>query len=170
MDEPLPGRLTAAAEHFNKQFLPRFATVRDIKPETVIVGTARMAGTMLSRSFAASDEATLKGPKLLDILFERLRAMGHDVSDQSLDNKDATTAGSQLWLRESQALLDPVVLAYCKSAGLSPEEAAHALAIAAALFVHDCAPMLDVRKGAAIAAAGCAEGCKTAASPAPKRQ
>lgn len=168
MNEPLPGRLAAAAEHFNKQFLPRFATVRDIKPETIIVGTARMAGTMLYRSFAASDEARLKGPKLLDILFETLREMGHDIGDQSLDNKDVSTAASQLWLRESQALLDPVVLGYCQAAGLSPEEAAHALAVAAALFVHDCASMLDVRKGAAIAAAGFAEGCKTA--PPPKRQ
>src|SRR5688572_13132371 len=127
MEDSQPERLTTAARHFNKQFLPRFATVPDIKPETIIAGTARMAGTMLFRSFKASDEARLKGPKLLDILFETLRAAGHDISDQSLDNKDVSTAASQLWLRESQALLDPVVLAYCESAGLSPEEAAHAL-------------------------------------------
>ena len=174
INDQQPARLTAAAERLNALFVQRFATVPDAKAETIIAGTARMAGTMLFRSFAPpgssfepgttvlSDEANVKGPKLMDILFGTLRSAGHTITEQELDNRDATTEASQLSLEESQALLDQAVLAYCESAGLTFEDAAYALAIATALFVHDCRAMLDVRKGAAIAIYGFVEGCKTA--------
>ena len=175
--DPRLERLTAAAEHLNTTFLPLFETVPDVQPETVIAGTARMAGTMLFRSFAPagsafepgtavlSDEANAKGPKLMDIMFVTLRSAGHTITEQELDNRDATTEASQLSLKESQALLDGAVLSYCESAGLTFEDAAYASSIAAALLVHDCRALLDVRKGAAIAIYGFVEGCKTAPPP-----
>jgi hypothetical protein len=166
-------RLSAAAGALNKAFLPRFETVPDIEPETVVGATARMAGTMLFRSFTppggridpgavvVSDEANTRGPKLMELMFATLRHAGHDITEQSLDDRDATADAVQLSLAETQALLDPAVRAYCESAGITLEEAAHALAITTGLFVHDCRTMLDVRKGAAIAIYGFMQGCRT---------
>ena len=170
----IPERLTAAADHFTKSFLPQFAKRDDIAAETIVAATARMAGTMLFRSFAPpaqsieagtivlSDEANVKGPKLMSLMLATLQALGHALTEHDLKSEEATTAGSQLDLRETRQLLDLSVLAHCEATDLALEDAAYALAISTALFIHDCRAMLDVRKGAAIAVFGFVEGCKTA--------
>lgn len=176
----LPERLTAAADHFNKAFLPQFAKRDDISAETIVAGTARMAGTMLLRSFAPpaqsfepqtialSEEASVKGPQLMKLMLATLQALGHAPTEQDLKSQGASTAASQLDLRETRQLLDLIVLAYCESTDLALEDAAYALAISTALFIHDCRTMLDVRKAAAMAVFGFLEGCKTAPAAAAK--
>lgn len=169
-----PERFTVAADYFNRSFLPLFAKRDDISAETIIAATARMAGTTLSRSFAPPapsfgpqtmalcDEVDMKKPKLVSLMLATLQPLGHALTEQALKGNDATTAASQLTLRETRQLLDLTVLAHCEATDLSLEDAAYALAISTALFIHDCRPMLDVRKAASIAVAGFAEGCKTA--------
>lgn len=154
-------RLTTAAEHFHSGFPARFSTIRHLKPETEIACAARMAGTMLLR---ALDDPTADCAKLIDILLLTLHSAHHAVTERDLETEDATTAASQLSVPETRQLLDRVVLSYCRSAKLDFEDAAYALAVATALIVHDRRTMLDVRKGAAIAAAGFFEGCKTTAA------
>lgn len=153
-------RLSTAAEHFRTGFPARFSTVRHLKPETEIACAARMAGTMLLR---AAGDPNADCAKLIDILLLTLHAANHVVTEQDLETEDATAA-SQLSVPETRQLLDRVVLSYCRSAKLDFEDAAYALAVATALIVHDRRRMLDVRKGAAIAASGFFEGCKTAAA------
>ena len=168
-----PERLTVAADYFNKSFLPLFAKREDITAETIIAATARMAGTTLFRSvtppaqslkppIVLSEEASVKGPKLTNLMLETLKPLGHALTEQDLTGANATTAASQLTLRETRQLLDLTVLAHCEATDLPLEDAADALAISTALFIHDCRAMLDVRKAAAVAAAGFMEGCKAA--------
>ena len=47
-----PDRIIAAADYFNADFRRLLATERGIHLETLIASSARMAGTMLFRSFA----------------------------------------------------------------------------------------------------------------------
>jgi len=172
-------RLTAAADYFNRSFLPLFAKRDDITAETIIAATARMAGTTLFRSvtppaqslkpqIVLSEEAGVKGPKLTNLMLETLKPLGHALSEQDLKGQNASTEASQLDLRETRQLLDLTVLAHCEATELSLEDAAYALAISTALFIHDCRAMLDVRKAAAIAVFGFVEGCKAAPAGAAK--
>ena len=67
-------RIVAAADHFNKQFLPRFGTREDLRSETIIAATARMAGTMLFRSFAPATERFDPGTVVLSDAADTLAA------------------------------------------------------------------------------------------------
>jgi hypothetical protein len=174
MDDQRFKRLTAAADFFNSSFRPLVTTERGIHAETIVASAARMAGTMLFRSFipapnsyepgtvVLSDAANVEGPKLMNVMFATLKQLGDAVGEDTINRDAATTEASQLTLRQTQERFDPVVIAYCKAARLSFEDAALSLAITAAIFVHDCCSALDVRNGAAIAVYGFIEGCKTA--------
>ncbi len=174
MDDLQHKRLLEGADFF-KSLLRKVATTEQgIHVETVIASAARMAGTMLFRSFAPpgsnfepgttvlSDQANVSGPKLMNLMFITLRSLGDPAGEDLVDRDAVSTKASQLTLRQAQELLDPLFLAYCKAVPLSFEEAAFALAIATGILVHDCKPALEISKGTAIAIYGFVEGAKTA--------
>ncbi|TAK92006.1 MAG: hypothetical protein EPO06_01975 [Burkholderiaceae bacterium] len=167
-------RLIEAADFFNKTLRQLVMTERGIHAETIIASAARMSGTMLFRSFVPpgsnfepgtavlSDQANVGGPKLMNLMFSTLKQLGHIVGEDTINRDYLTTQSSQLTLRQTQERLDSFIIAYCKAASLSFEEAAFALATAAGILVHDCRSALDVQQGAAIAVYGLIEGSKTA--------
>ena len=166
--------LIEAADFFNKSFRKFIITDHGIHAETIIASAARMSGTMLFRSFVPSDtnfkpgttvlsdQANVGGPKLMNLMFATLNSLGQIVGEDTVNRNGLTTQSSQLTLQQTQERLDPLIIAYCKAAPLSFEEAALALAIATGILINDCRSVLDVQQGAAIAVYGLIEGAKTA--------
>lgn len=169
----MTNHLVAAADYFNASFRTLLSTERGIHAETIIASAARMAGTMLFRSFAfpvndfepgtivLSDEANTQGPKLVNLLLSTLTQLGSTFEDaanrEAMDTKD-----SRFTLQKTQELLDPIILSYCSEKRINFEDAALSLAMTSAILVHDCRSFLDVRHGVGIALYGFVEGSKTA--------
>lgn len=174
MDDPQHKRLIEGADFFKSVLRKMATTEQGIHVDTLIASSARMAGTMLFRSFVPpgshfepgtnvlSDQANIGGPKLMNLMFATLRSLGDPAGEDMVDRDAVSTKTSQLTLRQVQEQLDPFFLAYCRTAPLSLEEAAFSLAIATGILVHDCKPALAISKGTAIAIYGFVEGAKTA--------
>lgn len=174
MNPQKPDRIIAAADYFNAGFCRLLTTERGIHTETVIASSARMAGTMLFRSFVfpggkfepgttvLSEEANVQGPKLMGLLFGTLQKLGQTVGEETINQEALSTKDSHLTLLKTQELFDPLVLSYCSAKQLDFEEAAFSLAMTSAVIVHDCQALLDVQSSASIALYGFIEGSKTA--------
>jgi hypothetical protein len=174
MDDLQHKRLLEGADFFNGILRKVATNEQGIHADTLIASAARMAGTMLFRSFVPpgsnfepgttvlSEQANVSGPKLMNLMFVTLKSLGDPAGEDLVDRDALNTKTSQLSLRQVQEQLDPFFLAYCKAAPLSFEEAAFSLAIATGILVHDCKPALEISKGSAIAIYGFIEGAKTA--------
>ncbi len=168
--------LISAADFF-KQSGKRLLTVDDrLHAETLIASVARMAGSLMYRSFAfdktiepgtpvLSDQANLHGPKLMDLMFSTLQQLGDKVDQNSLNAEYASPKHALLSFKESHDRLAPAFLSYCRDTRLAFDDAAMGAAIATAILVHDCTVVLSADKGSAIAVYGFVEGTKTAPFP-----
>ena len=168
----------AAARHFNKSARKLLAVDGRLHAVTLIASVARMAGSLLYRSFdfdptlepgtvVLSNKANEQGPKLMKVMLATLRQLGSAVAEQELDRDYASAKRTRFTFQESHDRLAPQFLEYCRNNALSHEDAAMAAAIATALLVHDCRTALPVEKGAATAVYGFVEGSKTVPFPLP---
>ncbi len=167
-------QIIEVADMLNRLLRKLVITKEGIHAETIVSAAARMAGTMLFRSFGdeaadlpagsvvISDRANQQGPKLTSTLFAVLRQYGHtELDEQNLNGAQETTALARLTLKQTQSLLEPWYRRAQETAGLSFEDVAFASVMTTAMLIHDCRAVLDVHSGCAIAIHGIVESAKT---------
>ena len=103
MNPQKPDRIIVAADYLKAGFCRLLTTERGLHTETVIASSARMAGTMLFRSFVfpggkfepgttvLSEEANVQGPKLMGLLFGTLQKLGHAVREETINQQALST-------------------------------------------------------------------------------
>ncbi len=166
-----------SAANFFKETSRKLLTVDGkLHAETLILSLARMAGSLMYRSFGfdeaiepgttvLSDRANIHGPKLMNVMFSTLNQLGDKVGEENLNREWASPKFSQLTFKECHERLAPFFIKYCEVAPINFYDAAIGAAIAVAITVHDCREVLSVDKGGAIAVYGFIEGTKTAPFP-----
>jgi len=168
--------LISAASFFNESSRKILTIDGKLHAETLIASVARMAGSLMYRSFGfdkaitpgtsvLSDQANIHGPKLMNVMFATLHQLGHKVGETDLNREYLSPKFSQLTFKESHDRLAPFFLKYCEVTPMALQDAATGAAIAAGILVHDCREVLSVDKGSAIAVYGFVEGTKTAPFP-----
>lgn len=154
-------------------FATRLGKNRAVHSETAIVAAARMAGTMLFRSFnfdtskmppgavVLSEEANEKGPELVNIVITMLHEYGLHPDKDKLWNAGERGEPPRMTLLETQALLDAELAKVRQEHHLNLEEGAHACALTTAWLIRECAPQIGLEVGLKIAGGGFIEGAKT---------
>jgi hypothetical protein len=166
-----------AAQQFVGLAIEAFQGERGVHAETAIAGTARMAGTFLFRSFAfplaaiqpgqavLSDAANEQGPKLIQALGSVLAHIGVTLDKSKLGANKDPDHQPQLSFLATQKRLEPTFSRAMQALGLSYVQAAESAAIATAILIKQCVPVLDPNLAFGIAAYGFVEGSKTAPDP-----
>lgn len=168
--------LIAAADFFNQSARKLLTIDGRLHAETLIASVARMAGSLMYRSFnfdkaiepgtaVFSDQANIHGPKLMNVMFSTLQQLGDKVGQDNLNSEYASAKFLQLTFKESHDRLASSFLKYCEVTPMAFQDAALGAAIATGILVHDCREVLSVDKGSAIAVYGFVEGTKTAPFP-----
>lgn len=176
MPAPLEQDIVAAADFFAKTARSRLTPEGLLYAESLVLSVARMAGSLMYRSFAhgrsvpggtpvLSDEANIHGPRLTQLMLTTLNQLGHPVNERSLNLAYASPIHSPLSFRESLERLAPWFLRYCDTAPLGFRPAAAGAAVAVGVLVHESASVLPVANGGALALYGFIEGTKTAPFP-----
>jgi len=166
-----------AAQQFVSLVIEVFKNERGVHAETAIAGVARMAGTFLFRSFAfplssvqsgqavLSDVANEQGPKLIQALGSVLAHIGVTLDRSKLGANKDPQHQPQLDFLVTQKQLEPRFSQVMQALGLSYVQAAESAAIATAILIKQCVPVLDPNIAFGIAAYGFVEGSKTAPDP-----
>jgi hypothetical protein len=152
----------------------RIGNGRAVHPETAIACTARIAGSLLLRSFSLkledfppgsvllSEEANVQGPQLIGILGSALQSRGVTLDKTKLGGTDSLRGQTpKFTLMESLDLLQDDALRIARDCGLSLAEAAQAAAVATAFVVSECARDIGGEVGFNVAVYSFIEGCKT---------
>jgi len=148
---------------------------RAIHPETAISSAARLAGSLLLRSFnlsigsvepgtvLLSNEANEKGPLLVGTVAAFLSKSGISL-DKSLLGGEQSKRGAEpnLTVLQTLSTFQEDALQISSKNGLSLEEAAQSAALATGFIVKECAGNIGAEVGFNVAAYGFIEGCKTA--------
>jgi hypothetical protein len=145
---------------------------RAVHPETAISSTARLAGSLLWRSFGIkldnaepgtvvlSQDANDKGPMLVGILSACLAN-----STNPFDREKAQEVGkgedSQFTVLQSLALVQDEAMKIAERNGLGLEEASQSAALATAFVVDQCAASIGAETAFNVAVYGFIEGTKT---------
>jgi hypothetical protein len=147
---------------------------KGVHSETAIAAAARMAGTFLLRSFnfpladvnpgsaVFSDAANDHGPILIQTLVAGLAALKVSLDQARLSGKIPKENNPQISVTETQALVERQFREVSDKIGLTPEQSAHACALAAARLIQMTGSVLDPNVGFSVAAYGFVEGTKTA--------
>lgn len=145
---------------------------RTIHPETAIATSARMAGSLLFRSFGfaindaepgsvvLSDGANEKGPMLMNIVLAFL-AQNNVQMDQGKLGASSRGAEPTLSFMDSVGLVQGQALRIAQQNRLDLQQAAQSAALATAFVVMQCAPQIGAETGFNVAAFGFVEGSKT---------
>lgn len=179
MPAPLEQDIVAAADFFAKSARALLTTDGRLHAESLVLSVARMAGSLMYRSFGhdrsiapgtavLSEQANIHGPQLTQLMLSTLNQLGDAVNERTMNLAFASPAHSPLSFRDSLERLAPFFLKYCETAPLGFRPAAAGAAVAAGVLVHDCAAVLPVPDGAALALYGFIEGTKTAPWPVPR--
>ena len=172
-DQSDPQKIGEAAREFASLAIERLADDHGVHAETVIAGTARMAGTFLFRSFGfelldakpgqavLSELANEKGPRLVDVLAMALADAG--IHTDYTKVTDASREGHEplLGFLETQGLLEPTFAEVRRRLGLSLAQAADAGALATAILIQQTVDVLDPSLAFDIAVYSFIEGAKT---------
>ncbi len=162
-----------AAQEFYAAVVDSLRTPQGIHAVTAIAAMARLAGTLLLRSFGLpidqmqagtpvlSDVANEQGPRLINILGSVLSNMGIVIDPSRIDFAVPPDDKPQLTLQETQTRLAPAFAAGMQQHHLSYAEAADAAAAATALVIAECAEIVDPHVAFNVAAYGFVEGAKT---------
>ena len=146
---------------------------RAVHSETAIAAGARMAGTMLFRSFGfdiskmapgsavLSNEANERGPELVNVVAGMLNKYGLPLEKEKLAKVTGRGEAPKLTVNETQELLENDLASVRDKFGLGLEDGARACALAVAFLVRECPPQIGLEVGFNVAAFGFIEGCKT---------
>lgn len=152
---------------------------RAVHPETAISCAARIAGSLLLRSFnlglgaaepgtvVLSNEANEKGPQLVSILAAFLANNGVSLDQSLLGGKSANRGSEpQLSTIQTLSLLQADALNIASQNNLTLEQAAQSAALATAFIVKESARNIAAETGFNVASFGFVEGSKTVPPPA----
>ena len=177
--EGLSLNISAAQNRATGEFVElvanRIGADRAIHPETAISSAARIAGSLMLRSFnlsiesvepgtvLLSNEANEKGPLLIGTMAAFLSSSGISL-DSSLLDGDQSRRGAEpnLTVLETLFIFQADALQISTRNGLSLEEAAQSAALATGFIVKECIGSIGAEVGFNVAAFGFIEGCKTA--------
>lgn len=147
---------------------------RAIHPETAISSAARLAGSLLLRSFKLnigsaepgavllSSEANEKGPLLIGAMAAFLSRSGLSLDESLLGGEQAKRgAEPNLTVLQALSIFQDEALQIINRNGLSLEEGAQSAALATGFIVKECAVSIGAEVGFNVAAYGFIEGCKT---------
>lgn len=144
---------------------------RAIHPATAITSCARLAGSMLLRSFdfpakdlspgnvVLSEKANEKGPDLINILGFVLSNLGINIDNEKAGS--SSPAESNLGFIDTLKLLQNKAVNIMNQNQLTFEQMAHSCAIATAFLVKECAQDLPAEQGFYTAVYSFIEGSKT---------
>lgn len=150
---------------------------RAVHSETAIAAGARMAGTMLFRSFGfdtskmppgsavLSEEANEKGPELVNIVAAMLHHYGLSLDKEMLERISSRGEAPKLGVNEMQELLEEELTQVREKHGLDLAAGAQACALAVAFLIRECAPKIGLEVGFNVATFGFIEGLKTVPVP-----
>ena len=162
-----------AADEIVDAIVAALRSDRGVHAETAIAAAARIGGAFLFRSFGFeprgiepgspvfSDAANERGPLLVQTLGTELMAAGVGKAVLSAGAQIPDAHLPHLSVTETQTLIESPLRRIAERYRLSPEEAAHACALAAARLIAMCAQVLDAQTGFALAARAFVEGSKT---------
>lgn len=162
-----------AAGEMVEIFAAKLGQNRSVHSETAIAAGARMAGTMLFRSFEfdtsgmspgsaiLSEEANTKGPELMNIVTSMLHQYGLPLDREKLEKVSGRGEAPKFTVTEMQELLEEDLTRVREKQALELADGARACALAVAFLVRECAPKIGLEVGFNIAAYGFIEGCKT---------
>jgi hypothetical protein len=170
--------ITEAQHEFAGQLVDlvadRLGSGRAVHPETAIATSARLAGSLLLRSFnlnlqgaepgtvILSEEANEQGPQLIGILGAFLRHLGVSLDAKSLEGRSNSRGREpELSVLQSVSLLQDAALSAASEWGLELNQSAQAAALATAFIVKECANNIGAEVGFNIATYGFIEGAKT---------
>ncbi|MGC1176417.1 hypothetical protein [Polaromonas sp.] len=176
MSDDRQKKAISAAEFFNETARKLLATERGLHAETLVSSVARLAGSLMYRSFGLdpniepgatvfSEQAITQGPKLKTVMLVTLQQLGQKIDAENINEEYASSKVSELTFKESHDRLAAFFLKYCEVAPISHLDAAIGAAIATGILIHDCREVLEVKRGAGIALSGFSEGMKTAPYP-----
>jgi len=166
-----------AADSYVDIVVKSLRTDKGVHSETAIAAAARMAGTFLFRSFdfplkdvkpgsaVLSDAANDRGPLLLQTLGAGLSALKVNLDSSKLSANVPNENQPQLSVSETQSRVEAQFRDVSENLNLTPEQSAHACALAAARLIHMTSTALDPHIGFSVAAYGFVEGSKTAPAP-----
>ena len=163
-----------AAGEFGTAAMQAFDRGGTFPAETVIGGTARMAGSFLFRSLGLplagvqpgavvlSEQANQQGPRLIQILGAVLQQIGVELDSSKLSAAQGTARGLKEPFLETQKVLEARFAAIRDRHDLDDGEAADSVAVATAMLIKNCSNSLDPHVGFGLAVYGFIEGAKTA--------
>lgn len=170
-------RIEVAASTFRKAAMSLLTVDDRVHVDTLLSSLGRMAGSMMYRTFGfrediaapgspvLSDLANTEGPKLMNMMLDTLRSLGHDLNDNNINRDYLSAEYTHLSFKEAHDRLAPVFLNYCQQTKTPIIEGAYAGAVALAQLIHEARDVLSVDKGAALAIHGFVEGTKTVPFP-----
>ena len=145
-----------------------------VHPETAIAAAARLAGSLLLRSFSfrfeglepgsvlLSEEANEKGPLLVNTLAAFLSTAKLSLDQTKLGGQqDQRGQEPRLDFLNTLSQLQADALKISAENGLTMAQAAQAAALATAFIVKECAPQIGTETGFNVALYGFIEGSKT---------
>lgn len=151
----------------------RLGSGRAVHSETAIASAARLAGTMMLRSFGIdmstmpsgsvllSEQANEEGPALLNIVIIMMQQYGLQPNQQKLAHSENRGEEPQLSVLDAQELLEDDLNAVLSQHNLTLIDGAAACALTTAWMIKECAPAIGLEVGFHIAAFGFIEGSKT---------
>lgn len=175
----LAAATTTAANEIVKVIVAATTSERGAHAETAIAAAARLAGTCLVRTFrlrtatiapgtaVLSEAANEYGPRLNQVLAGTLQRLQVPPPGADLSFDIAPEHQPHWSVTETQERVEAQVRAIAAAHHLTPETAAYACAIAAALLIKQTSTVLDPQIGIALAVFGFAEGSKTMPIPLP---
>jgi hypothetical protein len=152
----------------------RLGSGRAVHPQTAIASSARLAGSLLLRSFnlnihgvnpgtvILSHEANEQGPQLVNIFGSMLQHFGVQLDPAKLGWDQKYGEGLELTTLQSLSLLQDEAMEIARKNAVPLKESAHAAAIATAFIAKECVKDVGVEAAFNIAVYGFLEGSKTA--------
>ncbi len=149
------------------------ATERGPHAETCVMAAARMAGTLLFRTFGLptdkfpvgspifSEIANERGPLLVDVMKSGLAGLGIVVDEKTMSTGPTDDHAPLISLTETQQKLDDKIAAVALSHGLTDETTARACALATALLISQTRSVLHPSISFGLAVYGFVEATKT---------
>lgn len=172
-DEIDPQRLAEAAREFAQIAIDRLADEHGVHAETVIAGTARMAGTLLFRSFGfrlpdakpgqpvLSELANERGPRMFNIVGAALSGVGISPDLSKVTDESRSDHKPRMEFLDTQKRLEPHFNDVRQKLHLNLTQSAEAAALATAMLIEHTAQVLDSSVAFDIAVYGLIEGTKT---------
>jgi hypothetical protein len=131
-------RIDVAATTFRQAAKHLLKVDERLHVDTALSSLGRMAGSMMYRTFGfkadiappgspvLSDLANTEGPKLMNMMLETLRKLGHDLGDHNIDRAYLSAEHTHLSFKEAHDRLAPVFLNYCQQTKTPVIEGAYA--------------------------------------------